>query len=113
MVRRSTIAAIAKSVNAPAMAALQRALRETRERAERNKAEEGLRRSEMYLAEGATIDDVRWTRQVYSSSRSLSQSDPKNFVLLGAASDVTERKRAEQERQILRQLGESSRASTA
>ena len=55
MVRRSTIAAIAKSVNATAMAALQRALRETRERAERNKAEEGLRRSEMYLAEAQRL----------------------------------------------------------
>ena len=48
MARKSTIAAIAKSVNATAMAALQRALRETRERAERKKAQEGLRRSEMY-----------------------------------------------------------------
>jgi hypothetical protein len=41
MARTSTIAAIAKSVNATAMAALQRALRETRERADARRPRRG------------------------------------------------------------------------
>jgi signal transduction histidine kinase/CheY-like chemotaxis protein len=155
--------------------AVQRALRETRERAERKKAEEALRRSELYLAEAQRLSqtgsfgwdissgELYWSDETFrifecertirptmqlvidqthpddrmhlkeiidraskegsgfsvdhrlmmhdgrvkyirAVARQLSQGDPKNFVLLGAVSDVTERKRAEQERQILRQL---------
>jgi signal transduction histidine kinase/CheY-like chemotaxis protein len=154
---------------------VQRALREARERAERKKAEEAFRRSEMYLAEAqrlsrtgsfgwdpasgkiywsdetyrifecepaiestvqlmldrthpddrmrmrqiidcATIErseftaehrllmadsSVKYVRVVAHASTS---EDPESFIFVGAVMDITERKRAEEERERLRQL---------
>ena len=154
---------------------VQRALREARERAERKKAEEALRRSEMYLAEAQRLshtgsfgwdpasgkifwsdetyrifeceptieptiqlvldrthpDDRMRLRQIFDRA-SIERSeftaehrllmadgsvkyvravahpstgeDPESFVFVGAVMDITERKRAEEEREGLRQL---------
>ena len=154
---------------------VQRALREARERAERKKAEEALRRSEMYLAEAQRLShtgsfgwdlatgEIHWSDQTYRifecdpttkpsvemvvdrthpddrthvrqviDRASTEQSgfktehrllmpngavkyvqvvahraageDPKRAFLIGAVTDITERKRAEQERERLREL---------
>jgi signal transduction histidine kinase/CheY-like chemotaxis protein len=154
---------------------VQRALREARERAERKKAEEALRRSEMYLAEAQRLshtgsfgwdpgsgklhwsdetyrlfecdpaiaptiqividrthpDDRTRVRQVIERA-SIDRSeftcehrllladgsvrcvravghpsigeDPNSFIFVGAVMDITERKRAEDEHERLRQL---------
>ena len=155
--------------------AVRRALREARERAKRKKAEQALRRSEMYLAEAerlsqtgsfgwnASTSELYWsdgsyrvfeydpairptlqlvvdrthpddrTRQrqildraavdgrdftyehrlmtadgsvkhVQVVAHRLSGEDPGHFVFVGAITDITERKRAEEERERLRQL---------
>jgi PAS domain S-box-containing protein len=155
--------------------AVQRALREARERAERKKAEEAFRRSEMYLAEAQRLsqtgsfgwdvltgelywsdetyrifgcelttkptmdlaidrthpDDRMHLRQIidrasieragFTAERRLMMPDgsvkyvrvvtqraagenPKSVLFIGAVMDITERKRAEQERERLRQL---------
>jgi PAS domain S-box-containing protein len=154
---------------------VQRALREARERAERKKAEEALRRSEMYLAEAQRLShtgsfgwdlatgEIHWSDQTYrifeydpttkpsvemvvdrthpddrthvrqvidraSTEHSgfntehrllmpngavkyvqvvahrAAGEDPKMAFLIGAVTDITERKRAEQERERLREL---------
>ena len=154
---------------------VQRALREAQERAERKKAEEAFRRSEMYLAEAQrlsltgsfgwnpTSGKIYWSDETYrifgceptikptvqlvlerthpddrmrlrqiidraSSERSdfdaehrllmadgsvkhvravahpSTSEDPENFEFVGAVMDITERKRAEEERERLRQL---------
>jgi PAS domain S-box-containing protein len=154
---------------------VQRALREAQERAERKKAEEAFRRSEMYLAEAQrlsltgsfgwnpTSGKIYWSDETYrifgceptieptvqlvlerthpddrmrlrqiidraSSQRSdfdaehrllmadgsvkhvravahpSTSEDPENFEFVGAVMDITERKRAEEERERLRQL---------
>ena len=154
---------------------VRRALREARERAERKKAEQALRRSEMYLAEAerlsrtgsfgwnASTGELYWSDGTYrifeyepttkptlqlvidrthpddrtrlqqildraamegsdfTAERRLSMTDgsvkhvqvaahrltgehPDHFVFVGAVTDITERKRAEEERERLRQL---------
>jgi signal transduction histidine kinase len=154
---------------------VQRALREARERAERKKAEEALRRSEMYLAEAerlshtgsfgwnASTGELYWSdgayrifecepttkptiqlvidsthpddrtrhhqiidraaregyeyiaeyrllmadgsvKHVQAVAHRLTGDDPEGLVFVGAITDVTERKRAEGERERLRQL---------
>jgi PAS domain S-box-containing protein len=154
---------------------VQRALREAQERAERKKAEEAFRRSEMYLAEAQrlsltgsfgwnpTSGKIYWSDETYrifgceptieptvqlvlerthpddrmrlrqiidraSSQRSdfdaehrllmadgsvkhvravahpSTSEDPENFEFVGAVMDITERKRAEEERERLCQL---------
>jgi signal transduction histidine kinase/DNA-binding response OmpR family regulator len=154
---------------------VRRALREARERAERKKAEEALRRSEMYLAEAQRLshtgsfgwdpasEEIYWSDETYrifeceptieptvqlvldrthpddrmrlrqildraSTERSeftaehrllmangsvkyvravahpSTSEDPESFVFVGAMTDITERKRAEEERERLRQL---------
>ena len=154
---------------------MQRALREARERAERKKAEEALRRSEMYLAEAerlshtgsfawnASTGELYWSdgsyrvfecepstkptiqlvidrthpddrmrqrqildraakegreftaehrllmadgsvKHVQAVAHRLTGEDPEDFVFVGAITDITERKRAEEERERLRQL---------
>jgi signal transduction histidine kinase/CheY-like chemotaxis protein len=154
---------------------VQRALREARERAERKKAEEALRRSEMYLAEAerlshtgsfgwsASTGEIYWSdgayrifecepttkptvqlvidrthpddrtrhhqiidraaregyeyiaeyrllmadgsvKYVQAVAHRLTGDDPEGLVFVGAITDVTERKRAEGERERLRQL---------
>ena len=154
---------------------VQRALREARERAERKKAEEALRRSETYLAEAqrlsrtgsfgwnASSGKIYWSDETYrifecepatsplsrwssterirttgcDSGRSLTArrsrepisppsialmmaggsvkyvravahrttgEDPEGLAFVGAVTDITERKRAEEERERLRQL---------
>jgi signal transduction histidine kinase/CheY-like chemotaxis protein len=154
---------------------VQRALREARERAERKKAEEALRRSEMYLAEAerlsqtgsfgwnASTGEIYWSDGAYRifecepttrptvqlaidrthpddrmrlhqildraamegcdfiaehrllmadgsvkyvqvAAHRFTGEDPERLVFVGAITDVTERKRAEEERERLRQL---------
>ena len=154
---------------------VQRALREVRERAERKKAEEALRRSEMYLAEAQRLShtgsfgwdvatgEIHWSDETYRifecdpttkpsvqmivdrthpddrihvreviDGASTEQSgvntehrllmpngavkyvqvvahraageDPQRAFLIGAVTDITERKRAEQEHERLREL---------
>ena len=154
---------------------VQRALREARERAERKKAEEALRRSEMYLAEAerlsqtgsfgwnASTGEIYWSdgayrifecepatkptvqlvidrthpddrmrhrqiidraakeggeyiaeyrllmadgsvKYVQAVAHRLTREDPEGLVFVGAITDITERKRAEEERERLRQL---------
>ncbi len=154
---------------------VQRALREARERAERKKAEEAFRRSEMYLAEAQRLShtgsfgwdpasgEIYWSDETYrlfdcepatvptiqlvldrthpddrmhlrqildrasierkeftAEHRLLTADgsvkyvravahpstgdDPESFVFVGAAMDITERKRAEEERERLRQI---------
>ena len=154
---------------------VQRALREARERAERKKAEEALRRSEMYLAEAerlshtgsfgwnASTGELYWSdgayrvfgyepgtkptvqlvidrthpddrmrhrqiidraakegseyiaehrllmadgsvKYVQAVAHRLTREDPEALVFVGAITDITERKRAEEERERLRQL---------
>ena len=154
---------------------VQRALREARERAERKKAEEALRRSEMYLAEAerlshtgsigwnASTGEIYWSdgtyrifecepttkptvqlmidrthpedrmrlrqiinrtaqegtefiaehrllmadgsvKYVQAVAHRLTGEDRERLVFVGAITDITERKRAEKERERLRQL---------
>lgn len=154
---------------------VQRALREARERTERKKAEEALRRSDMYLAEAQRLShtgsfgwepasgEIYWSDETYRifeceptieptiqmvldrthpddrmrlrqiiDCASIERSeftaehrllmadgsvkfvravahpstgeDPESFVFVGAVLDITERKRAEEERERLRQL---------
>jgi len=154
---------------------VQRALREARERAERKKAEEALRRSEMYLAEAerlsqtgsfawnASTGELYWSdgtyrifecepetkptvqlvidlthpddrmrhhqiidraakegcdyiaeyrllmadcsvKYVHSVAHCFTREDPEGLVFVGAVTEITERKRAEEERERLRQL---------
>jgi signal transduction histidine kinase len=154
---------------------VQRALREARERAERKKAEEALRRSEMYLSEAerlshtgsfgwnASTGEIYWSdgayrifecepttkptvqlvidrthpedrmrhhqiidraakegcdyiaeyrllmadgsvKYVHSVAHRLTGEDPESLVFVGAVTEITERKRAEEERERLRQL---------
>ena len=154
---------------------VQRALREARERAERKKAEEAFRRSEMYLAEAQRLSNtgsfgwdpssgkIYWSDETYRifecdpaieptlqtaldrthpddrmrlqkilDCASIERSeftaehrllmadgsvkyvravahpstgeDPESFVFVGAVMDITDRKRAEEERERLRQL---------
>ena len=154
---------------------VQRALREARERAERKKAEDALRRSEMYLAEAerlshtgsigwnASTGEIYWSdgtyrifecepttkptvqvmidrthpedrvrlrqiinrtaeegtefiaehrllmadgsvKYVQAVAHRLTGEDPERLVFVGAITDITERKRAEEERERLRQL---------
>jgi signal transduction histidine kinase len=154
---------------------VQRALRETRERAERKKAEKAFRRSEMYLAEAQRLShtgsfgwdlasgEIYWSEETYRIfecapwiaptiqlaldrthpddrthlrqilDRALIErseftvehrlvmpdgsvkyvravahpsagEDSRSFVFVGAVMDITERKRAEEERERLRQL---------
>jgi signal transduction histidine kinase/CheY-like chemotaxis protein len=154
---------------------VQRALREARERAERKKAEEALRRSEMYLAEAerlshtgsfgwnASTGEIYWSdgafriyeceptakptlqlamdrihpddrtplrqildraakegsdfitehrllmadgsvKYVHAAAHRFIGEDPEHVVFVGAITDITERKRAEEERERLRQL---------
>jgi signal transduction histidine kinase/CheY-like chemotaxis protein len=154
---------------------VQRALREARERAERKKAEEAFRRSEMYLAEAQRLShtgsfgwdpasgEIYWSDETYrifecvptieptvqlvldrthpddrmrlrqiidcasikrseftaehrllmadgsvkyvrAVARPSAGEDPERFVFVGAVMDITERKRAEEERERLRQL---------
>ena len=154
---------------------VQRALREGRERAERKKAEEALRRSEMYLAEAerlshtgsigwnASTGEIYWSdgtyrifecepttkptvqlmidrthpedrmrlrqiinhtaeegtefiaehrllmadgsvKYVQAVAHRLTGEDRERLVFVGAITDITERKRAEEERERLRQL---------
>jgi signal transduction histidine kinase/CheY-like chemotaxis protein len=154
---------------------VRRALREARERAERRKAEEAFRRSEMYLAEAQRLSltgsfgldpasgEIFWSDETYRifqceptteptvelmldrthpddrmrvrqiiDCASIERSefaaehrllmadgsvkyvravahhstgkDPGSFVFVGAVMDITERKRAEEERERLRQL---------
>ncbi len=154
---------------------VQRALREARERAERKKAEQALRRSEMYLAEAQRLShtgsfgwdpvsgEIYWSDETYrifeceptikptvqlaldrthpddrmrlrqiidrasierteftaehrllmadgsvkyvrAVAHPSTGEDPESFVFVGAITDITERKRAEEERERLRQL---------
>jgi signal transduction histidine kinase len=154
---------------------VQRALREARERAERKKAEEALRRSEMYLAEAerlsntgsfgwnASTGELYWSdgayrifecgpttkptiqlvidrthaddrmrhrqildraamegcefiaeyrllmadgsvKHIQAVAHRLTGEDLERLVFVGAITDITERKRAEEERERLRQL---------
>ncbi len=153
---------------------VQRALREARERAERKKAEEALRRSEMYRAEAerlshtgsigwnASTGEIYWSdgtyrifecepatkptvqlmidrthpedrmrlRQIIRAAQEgcefmaehrllmadgsvkyvqavahrVTGEDPERVVFVGAVTDITERKRSEEERERLRQL---------
>jgi signal transduction histidine kinase/CheY-like chemotaxis protein len=154
---------------------VRRALREARERAERKKAQQALRRSEMYLAEAerlshtgsfgwdASTGELYWSdgsyrvfaydpatkptvqlvidrthpddrmrqrqildraamdgrdftiehrllmadgsvKHVQVVAHRLTGEDPERFVFVGAITDTTERKRAEEERERLRQL---------
>jgi len=154
---------------------VQRALREARERAERKKAEDALRRSEMYLAEAQRLshtgsfgwdllrEEIYWSDETYrifeceattkptvqlvidrthpddrmhlrqiidnasiergaftvehrlimadgsvkyvrAVARPSTGEDPGSVIFVGAVTDITERKRAEQERERLRQL---------
>jgi signal transduction histidine kinase/CheY-like chemotaxis protein len=154
---------------------VQRALREARERAERKKAEEGFRRSEMYLAEAQRLSNtgsfgwdpasgkIYWSDETYRifeceptieptiqivldrthpddrmplrqiiDRASIERSeftaehrllmadgsvkyvravaspsageDPESFVFVGAVMDITDRKRAEEERERSRKL---------
>jgi signal transduction histidine kinase/CheY-like chemotaxis protein len=154
---------------------VQRALREAEERAERKKAEEAFRRSEMYLAEAQRLShtgsfgwdpasgNIYWSEETYrifeceptvgptvqlvldrthpddrmrlrqiidrasiersaftvehrlrtadgpvkyvrAVARPSASEDQKSFIFVGAAMDITERKRAEEERERLRQL---------
>jgi signal transduction histidine kinase/CheY-like chemotaxis protein len=155
--------------------AVQRALREARERAERRKAEQAFRRSEMYLAQAQRLSqtgsfgwdpvsgDIFWSIETYrifeydssvtptiarvvdrthpddrehvrrildrasverdeftaehrllmpdgsvkhvrAVAHFAAGADPGRFVFVGAVMDISERKRAEQERERLRQL---------
>ena len=155
--------------------AVQRALREARERAERKKAEQAFRRSEMYLAEAQQLSHtgsfgwdpasgkISWSDETYriyacdpaieptipmllervhpddrmrlqeildrasiernefivehrllmadgsvkyvrAVARPSTGEDPRSFIFVGALMDVTERKRAEEERERLRQI---------
>ena len=155
--------------------AVRRALREASERAERKKAEEAFRRSELYLAEAQQLShtgsfgwdpasgEISWSDETYrifeydpaikptlqmaldrahpddrvrlqkildrasiegnefiaehrllmadgsvkhvrAVARPSTGEDPKNFIFVGALMDVTERKRAEEERERLRQI---------
>ena len=157
---------------------VQRALREARGRAERKKAEEALRRSEMYLAEAerlshtgsfgwnASTGQIYWSDGAYrifecepttkptiqlvidrthpddrmrlhqiidraamegrefivehrllmadgsvkyvkAVAHRLTGEDPERLVFVGAITDITDRKRAEEERERLRQLDEN------
>jgi PAS domain S-box-containing protein len=154
---------------------VQRALREARERDDRKKAEEALRRSEMYLAEAERLSqtgsfgwnvstgEIYWSdgayrifgweptttptvravidrthpedrmrhrqiidraategcefvaeyrllmaddsvKHVQAVAHRLTGEDPERLVFVGAMTDITERKRAEEERERLRQL---------
>jgi PAS domain S-box-containing protein len=154
---------------------VQRALREARERAERKKAEEAFRRSEMYLAEAQRLShtgsfgwdpasgEIYWSHETYrifgceptieptiqmvldrthpddrmrlqqiidcasierseftaehrllmangsvkyvrSVAHPSTGEDPESFVFVGAVMDITERNRAEEERERLSQL---------
>jgi PAS domain S-box-containing protein len=154
---------------------VQRALREARERAERRRAEEALRRSEMYLSEAerlshtgsfgwnASTGELYWSdgayrifgcelttkptvelaidrthpddrthlrqildraaregceyiiehrllmadgsiKYVQAVAHRLTGEDPERLVFVGAVTDITERKRAEEERERLRQV---------
>jgi PAS domain S-box-containing protein len=154
---------------------VQRALREARERAERKKAEEALRRSEMYLAEAERLShtgslawnvstgEIYWSdgtyrifgcepttkptvqlvidrthpddrvrlrqiidraamegcefvaehrllmddgfvKYVQAAAHRLAGEDKERLVFVGAVTDITERKRAEEERERLREL---------
>jgi PAS domain S-box-containing protein len=154
---------------------VQRALRESRDRDERKKAEEAFRRSEMYLAEAQRLSHtgsfgwdltngkIYWSDETYrifeydpsieptielaldrthpddrtrvrkildraaiekdeftaehrllmadgsvkhvrAVGRASTGEDPESFVFVGAVMDITERKRAEEERERLRQL---------
>jgi signal transduction histidine kinase/FixJ family two-component response regulator len=154
---------------------VRRALREARERAEHKKAEEAVRRSEMYLAEAerlshtgsfgwnASTGELYWSDGIYrifecdpaikptiqlvidrthpddrkrlrqiidraamegcefiadyrllmddgsvkyvqAVAHRLADEDPRSVVFVGAMADITERKRAEDERERLRQL---------
>jgi signal transduction histidine kinase/DNA-binding NarL/FixJ family response regulator len=154
---------------------VRRALREAGGRAERKKAEEALRRSEMYLADAQRLShtgsfgwnpatgEIYWSDETYrifacapttkptiqlvidrthpddriylrqiierasveraefttdhrllmpdgsvkyirATAHPSTSADPESFVFIGAVSDVTERKRAEEERERLRQL---------
>jgi len=154
---------------------VQRALREARERAERKKAEEAFRRSEMYLAEAQRLSltgsfgwdpasgEIYWSNESYrifeceptidptirmvldrthpddrmrlrqilnrasiersefsaehrllmadgsvkyvrAVARPSTSEDPQSFVFVGAIMDITERNRAEEERERLSQL---------
>jgi signal transduction histidine kinase/CheY-like chemotaxis protein len=154
---------------------VQRALREARERADRKKAEEAFRRSEIYLAEAQRLShtgsfgwdpasgEIYWSDETYrifecvptveptvqlvldrthpddrmrlrqildcatierseftvehrllmadgsvkyvrAVAHPSTGKDPESFVFVGAAMDITERKRAEEEREKLRQL---------
>jgi len=154
---------------------VQRALREARERADRKKAEEAFRRSEMYLAEAQRLShtgsfgwdpasgEIYWSDETYrifeceptieptvqlvldrthpddrmrlrqiidcasierseftaehrllmadgsvkyvrAVARPSAGEDTESFVFVGAVMDITERKRAEEEREGLRQL---------
>ena len=156
---------------------VQRALAEARERAERKKAEEALRRSEMYLAEAQRLShtgsfgwdplsgEIYWSDETYrifecepttkptvqllidrthpddrmhlrqiidnasierraftaehrlimangsvkyvrAVAHPSTGEDPGSVIFVGAVTDITERKRAEQERERLRQLEE-------
>jgi signal transduction histidine kinase/CheY-like chemotaxis protein len=155
--------------------AVQRALRETRERAERKKAEHAFRRSEMYLAEAQQLSHtgsfgwdpasggIAWSDETYrifeldrsveptigmvverthpddrprvqeiidraaaerngfvaehrllmsdgsvkyvrAVARASTGEEPDSFVFVGALMDITERARAEEERERLRQI---------
>jgi signal transduction histidine kinase/CheY-like chemotaxis protein len=154
---------------------VQRALREAREHAERKKAEEAFRRSEMYLAEAQRLSltgsfgwdpasgEIYWSDETYrifecdptieptvqlvldrthpddrtrlrqtidcaaierseftaehrllmadgsvkyvrAVAHASTGEDPESFVFVGAVMDITDRKRAEEERERLRQL---------
>ena len=156
---------------------VQRALREARERAERKKAEEALRRSETYLAEAQRLShtgsfgwdalsgEIYWSDETFrifecepatkptiqlvidrthpddrmrlqqiidkasiegsaftaehrlimadgsvkyvrAVAHPSTGEDPESVIFIGAVTDITERKRAEQEREKLRQLEE-------
>jgi signal transduction histidine kinase len=164
-----------KSLLARLVPSVRRALREARERAERKKAEEALRRSETYLAEAQRLshtgsfgwdpasEEIYWSDETYrifeceptmrptvelaldlthpddrirlrqildraSTERNeftaehrllmadgsvkyvravahpSTGDDPESFVFVGAVTDITERKRAEEERGRLRQV---------
>jgi PAS domain S-box-containing protein len=166
---------VVKSRLARLVPSVHRALREARERADRQKAEEAFRRSEMYLAEAQRLsqtgsfgwdvstgelywsdetyrifgcelttkptmnlaidrthpDDRMYLREVidrastertgFTAERRLMMpdgtvkhirvvahrtagEDPKSLLFIGAVMDITERKRAEEERERLRQL---------
>jgi signal transduction histidine kinase/FixJ family two-component response regulator len=166
---------VVKSRLSKLVPSVHRALREARERADRQKAEEAFRRSEMYLAEAQRLSrtgsfgwnpasgTIYWSDETYrifeceptveptvqlvldrthpddrmrlrqiidraaierseftvehrllmadgsvkyvrAVARPLVGEDPESFTFVGAAMDITERKRAEEERERLRQL---------